>query len=180
MTKPKTHATCPTCRTEFRKVRSHEVYCSVKCQLEPRISREDEGGCWVWTGAKNDAGYGQIRLNGAAKYVHRLMFELSGQIIGEGLHLCHKCDNPACCNPAHLFQGTAKENLADMRAKGRWKPTPSLGEAHGCAKLTAVEVRLIRQLCEDKVSQYEIAKRFGISQSSVHAIKTRLNWASVT
>ena len=80
-----------------------------------------ETGCWEWRGTRNDQGYGLItapRLNLDGARVHRLMYELHVGPLGD-LQGCHRCDNPPCCNPAHIFPGTGADNMADMVAKGR-------------------------------------------------------------
>ena len=79
-------------------------------------------GCWVWKGAKDHAGYGQARLFGRhvpAKRVHRVLYEALNGPLDRQTFVCHSCDNPSCCNPAHLWAGTAKDNAADMVAKKR-------------------------------------------------------------
>jgi hypothetical protein len=76
-------------------------------------------GCWEWVGYRMTNGYGKMSYKGQrAKWVHRLAFRaFKGPI--EGIDVCHSCDNPPCFSPAHLFSGTAKDNAADMMAKGR-------------------------------------------------------------
>ena len=79
-------------------------------------------GCWVWTAATNSRGYGHATFDGARTYAHRIAYTLAYGPIPEGMFVCHRCDNPPCCNPAHLFVGTAADNAQDMAAKGRqWK-----------------------------------------------------------
>lgn len=80
---------------------------------------EELGPCWMWIGKTNKDGYGKIKLNGKTKLVHRVSFCLTHSEIPNGLMVLHKCDNPPCCNPAHLFTGTAADNANDRDFKGR-------------------------------------------------------------
>lgn len=82
--------------------------------------------CWPWGDARNDDGYGRIRIAGHHWYAHRLAYLLARGPIPAGAMVCHHCDNPPCVNPAHLFMGYAFENARDKVAKGRqamWRPT---------------------------------------------------------
>lgn len=74
--------------------------------------------CWLWTGSKNNMGYGRINIDGIVKLAHRVSFEMKHGTTK--LHILHRCDTPLCVNPLHLFAGTQKDNLRDMAAKGRW------------------------------------------------------------
>lgn len=76
-------------------------------------------GCWEWRGACDSEGYGRIVIEGRMGRVHRIVWEAFNGPIPAGLLALHRCDNPPCCNPDHLFIGTQQQNLADMRAKGR-------------------------------------------------------------
>jgi HNH endonuclease len=91
-------------------------------------------GCWVWTGRVNHKGYGKTSWQGKDKRVHRIFYEHHHGPIPEGLQVCHRCDNPPCCNPDHLFAGTALDNEWDKIAKGR-RP---MGQAT-CGKLNNSE-----------------------------------------
>lgn len=130
-------------------------------------------GCWEWHGAKTNSGYGRIVITRPGEnprqvwfVAHRVAWALAGKSRAGDQILCHRCDNPGCVNPEHLFVGTHKDNAADRDAKGR--RTPPKGIKNGRAKLTEQDVRDIRAnkaLC--RVTHAELAARFGISQSQV-------------
>ena len=77
-------------------------------------------GCIEWTGYTSPTGYGTISVKGKMIPTHRLVWELAGVTIPDGMKSLHRCDNPPCCNIDHLFLGTQADNVADMLAKGRW------------------------------------------------------------
>ena len=139
--------------------------------------------CWVWTGCTR-GGYGRFRVSGRHESAHRFSFEIHNGPIPEGQLVCHRCDNPPCCNPAHLFLGTYKDNNVDRENKGRGnRPVGDLhpshlrpetrprGEAHSSAKLTDAQVVEIRQLgAEGVLLHREIAARFGVSRANISYI----------
>jgi hypothetical protein len=133
-------------------------------------------GCWEWTGARSK-GYGQVRLNGRRVGAHVASFELNVGPVG-GLDVLHRCDNPPCVRPDHLFLGTAKDNVADMMAKGRNRPLR--GEANGCSKLTEPEVVAVVARIRAGQSDVVVAKETGVSRSVVHGIRTGRSWRHVT
>jgi hypothetical protein len=83
------------------------------------IKISDSNSCWEWVGALNNKGYGQFRFNGSVKFCHRLSYTLKIGDIPAGAQLCHKCDNPKCCNPNHLYVGNTSLNMIDRAIKGR-------------------------------------------------------------
>jgi hypothetical protein len=91
-----------------------------------KVIRKDDSECWEWLGAKNNRGYGQLRVNHKSVLAHRLSVLIStGEPPPESLLVCHHCDNPGCVNPKHLFVGTYSDNVVDMYNKGRNKtPEP--------------------------------------------------------
>jgi hypothetical protein len=139
---------------------------------------EKETGCVEWQGAKIPDGYGVMRFLGKHILAHRFSFLLHGGEIPEGKYLCHRCDNPACVNPAHLFVGTQTDNMQDAMKKGRHRPPP-LGENHHRAKLTEEKVRLIRKMRAEGVSQQKIAEFIGTPQTNISAILRGRTWKEV-
>lgn len=135
--------------------------------------RPELGPCWLWTGYTTKYGYGQVTIGGQVLYTHRLAWELTNGPIPDGQWALHKCDNPPCCNPAHLFLGTQTENMADAASKLRMHN----GEKHGIAKLTDVEVIEIRRLyASGDATLPALAKQFGVTISPIHAIVNGRTW----
>jgi hypothetical protein len=148
-------------------------------KLERHVERAD--GCWLWKGSRSKSGYGQIghgRLNNFR--AHRVAYQVLVGSIPKGMCVLHRCDNPACCNPAHLFLGTNADNSADMVAKDRqckgerhWtkKRTPLVprGDNHHKAKLTDIDVSDIRFLCGNGLTQRQLSLEYGVRQSSIWA-----------
>lgn len=102
-------------------------YGTLPQRLWANLNMSDPDGCWEWLGARLPKGYGFIqgtRWRGEdipyrPLRAHRVAYELAVGLIPDGMYVLHRCDNPPCCNPAHLFVGTAKDNARDMVAKGR-------------------------------------------------------------
>lgn len=133
----------------------------------------DENGCWVWTGAKTSAGYGQIR-NGANRwlYVHRVAAQVLGGLDIDGRVVMHSCDNPPCFNPAHLSAGSHADNRADSIAKDRH----AYGERSGRRTLDEEQVLAILDMLSWQVPQREVATVFGISAGHVSDIGSGKSW----
>lgn len=140
--------------------------------------RAVEGGCWEWFGAHVPKGYGIIKIPGSRRhvYAHRLSYMISNGEIPEDRHVCHKCDNPKCVNPEHLFLGDNWLNHQDMKQKGRHL----YGERNGNAVLTEETVRRIKEHIGLGWSQLKIARIFGVSQITVSRIKRGLRWKHIT
>ena len=140
----------------------------------------DPQRCWQWLGAKRN-GYGKliVQSNRQRSHLaaHRLAWELFNGPVPPGFDVLHTCDNPACCNPAHLFVGDHSANMRDRETKGRHNAP--FGSRHGRAKLTEDDVREIRRLVANGTPQNALAARYGVTPQSVYALVHRKTWRHV-
>ena len=136
---------------------------------------DQTGDCWLWTKYCNSDGYGRVRFNGRLECAHAIAWYFSNGTIPVGLCVLHKCDNPPCCKPSHLFLGTHLDNMRDRDVKGR----NSRGEQHGRAKLTEADVLEIKTLLFKGILQQAIADQFGISPQLISKIKLGKRWTHV-
>jgi hypothetical protein len=136
------------------------------------VDRRGDDECWPWQAGKKEPGYGNVRWNGRLSLAHRVAYEIASGHAPGALNVLHRCDNPCCVNPAHLFLGTQRDNMADARTKGR----TARGERHGKAVLTAEQVRAIRErFAAGGVTQSQLGREYGITQSHVwHIINYRM------
>lgn len=138
--------------------------------------------CWEWQGARKPKGYGNVRISGRYMLSHRVAWELAFFPIPDGMVVCHACDNPACCNPAHLMLGRPQANFTDMMTKGRAKlrQNKAVGERNHNSKLDAEKVRAIRAAYQSReADQYQLADAYGVSQSAIGAIVRNETWRHV-
>lgn len=133
-----------------------------------------ETGCKVFTGALDTGRYGIVWKDGANKGAHILVYEYHNEPVPEGLFVLHTCDNPPCCNEAHLFLGTKKDNAADMFAKGR--AYVRKGEDVNTAKLVEEDILEIYRLIDLGYSQQDIGDTFGVSKTAIGHISRGSNW----
>lgn len=145
---------------------------------------EPNSGCWLWEG-RLTGGYGSFYMETPKRRTtaHRGSWLLHRGPIPDGLVVCHKCDNRACVNPAHLFLGTYAENMQDASRKGRmnWRPGEvrnlPRGEDHHGTKLTVADVVAIRS---SEMSGVALAARYGITPTSITRIRKRKVWRHVS
>ncbi len=140
-------------------------------RLMKRVEKTAE--CWNWTGSKDQHGYGRMRVDGKPILVHRIVWKDLFGPINYKQFVCHKCDNPSCVNPAHLFVGDQQANMDDKMSKGRHHYGVSKGESHGMAKITPDIVRAIRASGETGVV---LALRFNLSKTHVSDIRNYKTW----
>ncbi len=140
----------------------------------PKVEKAGPDDCWIWKAAFDTMGYGVFNM-GAKKIIHasRAAWILSNGFIEDGLHVCHKCDNTKCVNPAHLFLGTAKDNSDDKLSKNRQVK----GSAIHCSKLNAEKVQSIRRAyVVGNTSHGKLAKIFGVAAMTISKIVHRKTW----
>jgi hypothetical protein len=132
--------------------------------------------CWIWNGWKISGGYGKIKINGIVIYAHRFVWNITNGEIPVGILVCHKCDNPSCVNPEHLFLGTMKDNMQDKIKKGRGNF--ACGERNGSAKLCEKDVISIRDRYNQKnITQEKLAREYNVSDALISLIINYKNWS---
>lgn len=134
---------------------------------------DQSGECWLWTGCKDDQGYGTFGVEKHTVRAHRFAWTLTHGPIPNGVDVCHSCDNPSCVRVDHLFLGTQQDNSDDMKRKRR-QPH---GIRHGMAVLTDSDVIAIRQrYAAGGVTLTQLGREYGVVHSAISAIVTRRRW----
>lgn len=182
---------CARCGKRLK--RRRQQFCNTACRsvpLEERFwSKVDRNGpipehlphlgpCWTWLGAQGTRGYGLFFAD-RHRRAHQVAFFIEH---GRWSRACvlHACDHPGCVRPSHLFEGTQLDNIQDRHAKGRSRGGRVLGSRHGLAKLTEDIVRAMRrEYAAGGVSQYELGKRYGVTQAAVGDVVRRRLWKHV-
>lgn len=135
-----------------------------------RVAKGEPDSCWPWTSSRTSNGYGRFRFSRGRHRAHRIAFLLSYGEAPEGVGVLHTCDNPPCCNPAHLFLGSQSENVRDMVNKGRCRAQ------YNAVKLSHEIVGELRQLNAAGHSFNALAARFGIHRTTVARAATGRSW----
>lgn len=138
-------------------------------RFSSKVAVDESSGCWNWTAAKNEHGYGryQTGVKTGVKLAHRLSFEMATGPIPPGLIACHKCDNPSCVNPTHLFLGDRDDNAKDCAKKGRTR-------GQGRVPLTPEAVRTIRS---SELPYKELGETYGRTISAIEKIRAGQSYA---
>lgn len=155
-----------------------------KTRIENNIDIDAESGCWNWRGTARENGYMRTTFQRNNWYIHRLSFAAYIGEIAEGLDVCHKCDNRACCNPQHLFAGTREDNMKDCVSKGRQAKGEVLsvhrrGVKCALAKLTPIKVRRIRALKRRGFKTKLLSSLFMVSSDTIRKIASFNVWRHV-
>lgn len=176
---------CETCGNGFTfrrwELRGHaKRFCSKRCEGLARraeqagsfwsyVDRSDgPAACWVWQGRRTSHGYGRFSNPGEIEEAHRLAWQFTHGPIPSGLNVLHTCDNPPCCNPAHLWLGTHADNMRDMWQKDRHNAP--VGEDHPQSKISNAAVAEIRARHRAGERQNALAAEFGVSGALVSQI----------
>ncbi|QYJ00739.1 HNH endonuclease [Thalassovita mediterranea] len=162
---------CHHCGSSFEATGVRQRFCSLPCTLWSKVDIRGADECWPWRAKTRWKGYGKFTRNGITMWAHRVAFELSHQTSPPAL-VCHECDNPCCCNPAHLFAGDVHKNNADKIAKDR----QARGNRYKSAKLNEAKVRAIRA---SSLSNTELAKKYDVARATIYNVRHRLKWAHV-
>lgn len=176
--------TCATCGSPFVGYPSEQRrFCSLACRPSPvpripvearfwqKVRRGD--GCWLWTAGTDGRGYGLIgsRHGASPLKAHRVAYTLTHGPIPEGMEVCHRCDNPPCVRPDHLFLGTHGDNMRDAAHKHRL----ASGERRHFAKLTDAAVRSIRTR-HATTRQVDLAAEFGVTPRTIRRVVAGKTW----
>ena len=143
-------------------------------RLAGRIAVSGPDDCWAWTGSRDGKGYGKIGIGKADWRVTRLVMALEGHKLAADLNVCHHCDNPPCCNPAHLFLGTDADNTADRLRKGR--TLQRRGTMNPRAKLTP---EMVRQIRNSPLGHRRLAKALGLGRTTIRDARSGRNWSHI-
>ena len=149
-----------------------------------------ESPCWIWTAFKTERGYGRVGVGPKVMAAHRISWIIAHGQIPLMMCVCHRCDNPSCCNPSHFFLGTQADNVRDREIKKRGNraygdnhgsrihpESRPRGEAHGSAKLTAAQVLEIRALyAAGDITLKQLATQFNVSNVHIRFIVIRKLW----
>lgn len=181
---------CRNCGSDYRVPRHHKshvigrlcIRCARKLPPDVRfwffVTKGQPDECWEWQGSrKTGHEYGHFTVHSKMRLAHRMSWVFTHGEIPLGLDILHRCDNPPCVNPAHLFAGTHETNMKDMLEKGR--ANKARGNRHPNAKLTPALVRQIRTLLAQGIDRQTVATQFRMSKTGIRLIDRRVNWAWV-
>jgi hypothetical protein len=139
-----------------------------------KVDRRGPDECWPWLGCRDKKwGYGRFTIGGKEIGAHRYSWKLVNGFIEDGLFILHSCDNPPCCNPAHLRPGTHIDNMEDMKSRGR----STVGESNPHAKMTWEKVKEIRaRYIPRVVTMKKLAAEYGVTDMAINYVVHNKLW----
>jgi hypothetical protein len=155
-------------------IQFNPIHTSLVVRLLAKVVVNPTTGCWEWQGERSTRGYARMFLDGRNVTVSRLSHQIFKGPLPANLYACHRCDNPPCINPEHLFAGTQAENLQDSVRKGRRNPQNGATNYH--AKLKAEDVIAIRNSPERSVTLEAI---YGVHHHHIDKIRARKTWKNL-
>lgn len=154
---------------------AHVIHGDAVVRFWQLVDKRGPNECWEWQGVKDKGGYGKFQY-GVMSRSHRVSYLLAYGALPDGMCVCHACDNPACCNPVHLWLGTNTDNIHDSVRKGR----RGFGQTLPQAKLTESDVRRIRVLLAEGKKKTELGRLFGVHSSTIARACNGHDWKHVT
>jgi len=157
-----------------------EVDPTIEQRFWPKVAIDDSDKCWIWMAQRKPAGYGQLRFgpDHATTCAHRVAWLIVVGQIPDGMNVLHRCDNPSCVNPRHLFLGSHRDNMLDKERKGRANH-PRGEENH--AKLRTEDVLHIRRLyAAGQATQADLGRRFHVSPGYIWHLVNGSKWSHLT
>jgi hypothetical protein len=154
---------CITCKEDYKQT-GREVSCSVPCKLLSGI-KKDHNDCWIWQKSKGGP-YAKVRYKMKTYSGHKASYEAFVGEVPAGMWVCHKCDNPPCINPDHLFLGSPSDNNLDAIKKGRWP----IGEKSHLSKFTDIQTEEIRLLKNEGLTYERLSRIFNCSITHLYNI----------
>lgn len=176
MSRKRQSVICRYCQNAFEPMKPNQFYCSLECRFWSKVQKLGPNDCWNYLAGKTNR-YGRFHYRGHHVNAHRFAWFLSYGPIPEDLWVLHKCDNPACCNPSHLFLGTHTDNMRDMGGKNR--KYRIYGERNPAVKLTENQVKEIKESLTNGVKQRLLAIKYKVTESNIHYIKSGKRWSHI-
>lgn len=165
---------------KLRKLRGHDALNTRSNFFYASVSMPNDDGCMTWLSSRNKKGYGQMNNGGAAVMLaHRVSYEIHFGLFDESLCVLHKCDNPSCVAPEHLFLGTRADNMADCASKKRVVLPGFKGQEVHNSKLLNCEIPLIRKKFKQGLSARYLANFYSVSTDTIRAVINKKHWSHI-
>ena len=169
---------CKFCNDQFQPLVHNQIFCNYTCRFLTKIKIGTGTECWHWLGWKTPGGYGRFGFENKNWIVTRLMWSSFYGYLPDEILVLHRCDNPSCVNPSHLFLGTIQDNIADCVAKNRH----AKGEKKPFAKLNPKQVLAIRKELSEGVKYGSLpilAAKYGVTAQTISNVNSGRTWSHI-